>query len=226
MLCVSRSLTAGSTRSTLLDWARPLHALSPRLQSAPKTGLGQAQRTWLVDKAFTVPSFGGSLWVDSALPVRISPIGSLEYPNLDRAFVRLTVPAQSGLTKDCAQVDVKQEGHKLTVKNQNVLVEPKDKSEAGAVSATRIKTGNLTIQTVAGDVLCSGHIQGECQGQVGEWDFIGDKRFTGRVGMRAIQPDKFSPSLLVIAENGDVIVDSQDWAASLGLKMPLMPDSQ
>ncbi len=36
----------------------------------------------------------------------------------------------------------------------------------------------------------------------------------------AIQPEKFSPNLIVIAEDGNVILESQDWAASLGLKLP------
>lgn len=36
----------------------------------------------------------------------------------------------------------------------------------------------------------------------------------------AIQPNVFSPTLTVIAENGNVILESQDWAASLGFKVP------
>jgi hypothetical protein len=35
-----------------------------------------------------------------------------------------------------------------------------------------------------------------------------------------IQPEKFSPTLQIIAENGRVMVESQDWAASLGFKLP------
>ena len=35
-----------------------------------------------------------------------------------------------------------------------------------------------------------------------------------------IHPEKFSPTLQVIAENGRVIVESQDWASSLGFKLP------
>ena len=35
----------------------------------------------------------------------------------------------------------------------------------------------------------------------------------------SIQPNVFSPALTVIAENGDVVLESQDWAASLGLKL-------
>ncbi|XP_023336502.1 uncharacterized protein LOC111707592 isoform X2 [Eurytemora carolleeae] len=35
-----------------------------------------------------------------------------------------------------------------------------------------------------------------------------------------IQPEKFSPTLQVISEQGQVIVESQDWAASLGFKLP------
>ncbi|XP_040579777.1 protein FAM185A [Lepeophtheirus salmonis] len=36
-----------------------------------------------------------------------------------------------------------------------------------------------------------------------------------------IHPDKFSPTLEIIAENGRVLLESQDWAASLGLKIPV-----
>lgn len=35
----------------------------------------------------------------------------------------------------------------------------------------------------------------------------------------SIQPNVFSPALTIIAENGDVVLESQDWAASLGLKL-------
>jgi len=39
------------------------------------------------------------------------------------------------------------------------------KSENGAVSAVKVKTKNLNIETEAGDVFCHGHIQvGETQG--------------------------------------------------------------
>ena len=41
----------------------------------------------------------------------------------------------------------------------------------------------------------------------------------------SLQPDKFSPNIHVIAENGNVILESQDWAASLGLKMPVSFDN-
>ncbi len=36
----------------------------------------------------------------------------------------------------------------------------------------------------------------------------------------AIQPNVFSPTLTVVAENGNVVLESQDWAASLGIKLP------
>ena len=45
---------------------------------------------------------------------------------------------------------------------------------------------------------------------------IGDelKHFSG-----AIEPNKFSPSLVVVAENGTVEIEMQDWPASLGVKL-------
>lgn len=84
------------------------------------------------------------------------------------------------------------------------------KSEAGPVSATRIKTGNLTIQTVSGDVLCSGHIQGNVKVKSESGDFIGDKRFTG-------------PSLEVETNSGDIRVascysDSSKFATNTGIQ--------
>lgn len=35
-----------------------------------------------------------------------------------------------------------------------------------------------------------------------------------------VQPDKFSPTIQVVAENGRVVIESQDWAASMGFKLP------
>ena len=35
-----------------------------------------------------------------------------------------------------------------------------------------------------------------------------------------IQPDQFSPTCQVVAENGRVQVESQDWATSMGFKLP------
>lgn len=47
-----------------------------------------------------------------------------------------------------------------------------------------------------------------------------DRNGPGKHFSCSIQPDKFSPSLIVVAEDGNVILESQDWAASLGLKLP------
>jgi len=53
-------------------------------------------------------------------------------------------------------------------------------------------------------------------GQIDEKKFDdGYKHYLG-----SIQPEKFSPTLQIMAENGRVIVESQDWAASLGFKLP------
>jgi hypothetical protein len=37
----------------------------------------------------------------------------------------------------------------------------------------------------------------------------------------SLHPEKFSPHIMIIAEDGNVNLESQDWAASLGLKMPI-----
>ena len=35
----------------------------------------------------------------------------------------------------------------------------------------------------------------------------------------SIQPNVFSPALTIIAENGNVVLESTDWAAAMGLKL-------
>ena len=35
----------------------------------------------------------------------------------------------------------------------------------------------------------------------------------------AIEPNKFSPTLVVVADNGSVEVEMQDWATSFGVKL-------
>lgn len=382
---------------TLLASPRPFHA-GPALWLASQDSAPR-MRKYLFEKSLGVKSFGGSLWASSAFPLRITPVGSLEYPNLDRAFLRLTCPLESGegLGRDGAKVNYKVEGHKLSVSNENISypvsetgegeeaikqevqipmvynvnasttgnssIKVKDlieslychiKSESGNITASRIKTGNLNIESVSGDVLCEGAIQGTVKVNTDSGNVIGDKRFVGpsldihtesgdirvascysdtskfctnkgsmnlrnihnvtyigvydqgdvkvtgldgdanifvkkgdvdchisqirsesrihveegnihvrmsdthpvkihieaseiipdakfnlkgelsnKVGGSfgggnsrlfdcAIQPDKFSPTILVIAENGQVILESQDWAASMGLKMPTM----
>jgi len=68
----------------------------------------------------------------------------------------------------------------------------------------------LKIDVVANDVIPDAKFQG--LGKV-------DKEESRVHYFAAIEPNKFSPTLVVVAENGNVILDSQDWAASLGLKL-------
>jgi hypothetical protein len=35
----------------------------------------------------------------------------------------------------------------------------------------------------------------------------------------AIEPNKFSPTLVVVADNGSVEIEMQDWATSFGVKI-------
>ena len=55
--------------------------------------------------------------------------------------------------------------------------------------------------------------------------FSKDGNLSGEQGQKkfdcSIQPEKFSPSIVIIAEDGNVSLESQDWAASLGLKVPI-----
>jgi len=71
----------------------------------------------------------------------------------------------------------------------------------------------LKIDIVANDVVPDAKFQG-----LGKTEKDGGE--PGRVHyFAAIEPNKFSPTLVVVAENGTVVLDSQDWAASLGLKL-------
>ena len=43
--------------------------------------------------SLTVPSFGGSLLVKSPYQVNIKPTNTMEYPNLDQAFIKVNIPS-------------------------------------------------------------------------------------------------------------------------------------
>jgi len=75
--------------------------------------LARADLALLHSHSLKVPSFGGSLWVNSPFSVSVKPIGTIEHPNLDKAFVKVY-----GTNKSLAEmvdISVKQEGHKLSV---------------------------------------------------------------------------------------------------------------
>jgi len=187
-------------------------------------------RTLLEDHSLKVPSFGGSLWVSSSCTTHVQPIGAIEHPNLDKAFVK--VFGSSKEVKDGVKVEVKQEGHKLSVKGvsephlgpedvttdievpivHNVTVvttgsagiKCKDMvesnfchltSEEGDIEAKRLKTANLIVQSEGGDVRCKGSMQGSISIVTGDGDVSSDKRFLG-------------PTLDVTTDTGDISVAS------------------
>ena len=45
----------------------------------------------LYHHSLTVPSFGGSLLVKSPYQVNIKPTNTMDYPNLDRAFIKVNI---------------------------------------------------------------------------------------------------------------------------------------
>jgi len=73
-----------------------------------------AQLSQLSEQALTVPSFGGSLTVRAACPVRVRPTSTLDYPDLDRATVRL-LGRPDGSRDQEPELLVTQEGHRLNV---------------------------------------------------------------------------------------------------------------
>lgn len=119
MLSTTRLFGGVAPRALTTPLLSPGH---PHSRPALSLSSEAKKRKFLFEKSLNVKSFGGSLWAESTFPLRVGPIGALEYPNLDRAFLRLTAPADvaAGLDQDGAKVDFKVEGHKLTVKNENV----------------------------------------------------------------------------------------------------------
>jgi len=77
------------------------------------TTMARSELSLLHSHSLKVPSFGGSLWVNSPFSVSVKPIGTIEHPNMDKAFVKVY-----GTNKSLAElvdISVKQEGHKLSV---------------------------------------------------------------------------------------------------------------
>lgn len=68
-------------------------------------------------------------------------------------------------------------------------------SDRGDITAARIKTAKLTLTSNSGDIVCSGHLQGNVVIKTKSGNVIGDKRFTG-------------PSIDVTTESGDIRVAS------------------
>ena len=98
-----------------------------------------AQLSQLSEQALTVPSFGGSLTVRAACPVRVRrtpaalavfcplyrtrqvrPTSTLDYPDLDRATVRL-LGRPGGSRDQEPELVVTQEGHRLNVQAETGL---------------------------------------------------------------------------------------------------------
>ena len=82
--------------------------------------------------SLTVPSFGGSLWVKSPYHVNIKPTNTMEYPNLDQAFVQVNIrvvhivhivtdravqvkSSDDSVTPEDVDIQVTQKGPKLQV---------------------------------------------------------------------------------------------------------------
>jgi hypothetical protein len=59
--------------------------------------------------------------LQSPFDVNVSPIGAHEYPSLDRAFLKV-VSSDPDQQKTDVKVKVSQEGHKLSVKTDNLNV--------------------------------------------------------------------------------------------------------
>jgi len=110
-----------------------------------------SDRVLLEECSLKVPSFGGSLWVNSPFNVVVKPVGTTEYPHLDRAFVK--VYGGSRDLKGFAKMDVKQEGHKLSLNaspadNENINFE-EPPNITGEISVPVVHNVNVNVQGFA-----------------------------------------------------------------------------
>ena len=60
---------------------------SPKCVTFTQTRLCSAQV--LHSHSLNVPSFGGSVWIKSPYKVHVQPTNTMDYPNLDQAFVKV-----------------------------------------------------------------------------------------------------------------------------------------
>lgn len=89
--------------------------------------LGHKDQVLIHSQSLKVPSFGGSLWVTSPFHVSVKPIGTMDHPNLDMAFVKVYGPDKSLSEK--VDITVAQEGHKLSVAGSTT-----DQTEANKIT--------------------------------------------------------------------------------------------
>jgi len=98
---------SGLTRLSGRLLARLVQGNSPIVRSVASD---HTVKVLLEDHSLKVPSFGGSLWVSSNCGVNVQPG---DHPNMDKAFVKIFGSSKD--LRDKIDVDVKQEGHKLSV---------------------------------------------------------------------------------------------------------------
>jgi len=79
--------------------------------------LNSQKRILLEDQSLKVPSFGGVLWLSSNMKVNVKPVNTFEDLHMDKAFIK--VYGESKDLKSAYSLDVKQEGHKLTINSQS-----------------------------------------------------------------------------------------------------------
>jgi len=90
-----------------------LFSSTPSYQCQVPPTIAKTELSMLHSHSLKVPSFGGSLWVSSPFNVSVKPIGTMEHPNLDKAFVK--VYGANKAMAELVDISVKQEGHKLSV---------------------------------------------------------------------------------------------------------------
>ena len=71
--------------STLRSYNRPFYFFINHLRSCSSSS------KILQEHSLKVPSFGGSLWVKSSYNVQVCPTNTMDYPNLDQAFVKVCI---------------------------------------------------------------------------------------------------------------------------------------
>jgi len=150
------------------------------------------EKVLLEECSLKVPSFGGSLWVNSAFNVAVQPVGTMDYPHLDRAFVKVygTSKAQKGVCK----MDYKQEGHKLSL--SGIIDEAHELAEASTLI-----TGEIEVPIVHNvNVNVGGKSTIQCRDMV-ESNYTHLTSDEGDIEVHKLK----TANLIVQSEEGDVL---------------------
>ncbi len=91
-----------------------------RVLSSSSAFKDEKLRDLLFQRDFNVPSFGGALVASTPFNLSVEPVGTQDYPNLDRAFVTARSKVGSAHVKDKIKVKTSQEDNVLRVEPEKI----------------------------------------------------------------------------------------------------------